>query len=648
MAHLAQLARDANSNQLKNMLLVFFEKENYSDFVLSRQMSQMARQYTHRVAQRAFMTTSTPTVPRSKISMLKDRVIIDFNSRIFKLEAIIQVLVHKTNGGVVDKLEFSEDFPNLSTEFCDELNKEVLKLFESCNCSSGSGCSDLDIDDVANEVSNLRAGSRLDGIRDTYTATGAAKLEGWILNDRQKTPRASYVGYQSCNTEVNEFLLEIAKRRYEAVLKDIIELKKASELILEKDAGWEKGEERMLGFHLLEFTEVLEESRLSVLPHILCEYLYDLAKKFNSYHFSMYEIFTIDKFGLWGSHFSEPDYAHVSLFNEDWPNPIRINDQGLVYTGNPNSGHPVSFSQFIDICLELYIVTDKKNDGYQVGDHKEEIDLSEFWDKKLDGLCSCLSIGGDNRHTCLYYMLLRDAIDTTLEIKFTTKTDGFACEVHGYIVAHYRDVFLYESQSETDTICKDSYMALLFRPEPPYVLTDGIILLIKSVLAVPTKGSLIVKAYMEDAKSDKVIMDGCCKFKPLLEYGCISGTIARRDGCSLDLRDESVAETSTLLLYAATDVVMDKCFDLLGISPGIVLEKLCDRLEITLDKKSDALCGCLSVGGDNGHTRLYYMLLRDVIDTALEIKFTTKMDGFACEVRGYIASHYRDDFLYES
>ena len=29
----------------------------------------------------------------------------------------------------------------------------------------------------------------------------------------------------------------------------------ASELILGKDEGWEKGEERMLGFHLLEFTE---------------------------------------------------------------------------------------------------------------------------------------------------------------------------------------------------------------------------------------------------------------------------------------------------------------------------------------------------------------------------------------------------------
>ncbi|GKD82190.1 hypothetical protein Tco_1349029, partial [Tanacetum coccineum] len=56
------------------------------------------------------MTTSIPTVPRSKISLLKDHVITDLNSRIFKLE----VLVRKTKGVVVDKLEFSEEFPNLS------------------------------------------------------------------------------------------------------------------------------------------------------------------------------------------------------------------------------------------------------------------------------------------------------------------------------------------------------------------------------------------------------------------------------------------------------------------------------------------------------------------------------------------------------
>nr|GEV63844.1 phospholipase-like protein [Tanacetum cinerariifolium] len=71
------------------------------------------------------MTTSIPTVPRSKISMLKENVITDLNSRIFKLEAIIQ--------------------------FCDELNKEFLNFFDSPSISSGTCCSDLDIDEDADE-----------------------------------------------------------------------------------------------------------------------------------------------------------------------------------------------------------------------------------------------------------------------------------------------------------------------------------------------------------------------------------------------------------------------------------------------------------------------------------------------------------------
>nr|GEY02809.1 phospholipase-like protein [Tanacetum cinerariifolium] len=64
---------------------------------------------------------------------------------------LLKVLVHKTNGVVVDKLEFSEDFLNLSIEFCDELNKEFLELFDSHSSSSGTCCSNLDIDEDVDE-----------------------------------------------------------------------------------------------------------------------------------------------------------------------------------------------------------------------------------------------------------------------------------------------------------------------------------------------------------------------------------------------------------------------------------------------------------------------------------------------------------------
>ncbi|KAL7601737.1 arginine--tRNA ligase, cytoplasmic isoform X1 [Lactuca sativa] len=60
--------------------------------------------------------------------------------------------------------------------------------------------------------------------------------------------------------------------------KDIEELKKAGQLILEKD------EERKLGLHLLQFAEVVEEACTNLLPNVLCEYLYDLSEKFTSFY----------------------------------------------------------------------------------------------------------------------------------------------------------------------------------------------------------------------------------------------------------------------------------------------------------------------------------------------------------------------------
>ncbi|PWA42179.1 F-box domain-containing protein [Artemisia annua] len=77
-----------------------------------------------------------PIIDRSEISitkelMLKDHVITQLNARVFKLEAIIQVLGHDKFGGVLEKLEFNDVFRNLSAEFCDELNNDFLELFAS-------------------------------------------------------------------------------------------------------------------------------------------------------------------------------------------------------------------------------------------------------------------------------------------------------------------------------------------------------------------------------------------------------------------------------------------------------------------------------------------------------------------------------------
>ncbi|GJU33211.1 hypothetical protein Tco_1176800, partial [Tanacetum coccineum] len=78
---------------------------------------------------------------------LKDRVITELNSRVFKLESIIKVLGHERNGVFVDKLDSGEYFSNLSSEFWEELNHESIELLESPCCGTRLAMVDGDSDD---------------------------------------------------------------------------------------------------------------------------------------------------------------------------------------------------------------------------------------------------------------------------------------------------------------------------------------------------------------------------------------------------------------------------------------------------------------------------------------------------------------------
>ncbi|XP_026446703.1 arginine--tRNA ligase, cytoplasmic-like isoform X1 [Papaver somniferum] len=60
--------------------------------------------------------------------------------------------------------------------------------------------------------------------------------------------------------------------------KDIEELKNTGTIVLGLP------EERSLGLHLLQFAEVVEEACLSLLPNVLCEYLYNLSEHFTRFY----------------------------------------------------------------------------------------------------------------------------------------------------------------------------------------------------------------------------------------------------------------------------------------------------------------------------------------------------------------------------
>ncbi|PWA39192.1 hypothetical protein CTI12_AA574300 [Artemisia annua] len=79
-----------------------------------------------------------PSVSRSDSSVrepsLKDRVITELNTRVFKLESIIQVLHRERNGGVVAPLAFNDCFSNMTNDFRASLNNlylDLVKLPES-------------------------------------------------------------------------------------------------------------------------------------------------------------------------------------------------------------------------------------------------------------------------------------------------------------------------------------------------------------------------------------------------------------------------------------------------------------------------------------------------------------------------------------
>ncbi|XP_009137585.1 arginine--tRNA ligase, cytoplasmic isoform X1 [Brassica rapa] len=60
--------------------------------------------------------------------------------------------------------------------------------------------------------------------------------------------------------------------------KDIDELKKTGKLVLDHP------EERALGLHLLRFAETVEAACANLLPHVLCEYLYELSERYTSFY----------------------------------------------------------------------------------------------------------------------------------------------------------------------------------------------------------------------------------------------------------------------------------------------------------------------------------------------------------------------------
>ncbi|GJX88599.1 arginine--tRNA ligase, chloroplastic/mitochondrial, partial [Tanacetum coccineum] len=416
----------------------------------------------------------------------------------------------------------------------------------------------------------------------------------------------------------------------------------------------EKG--HALGFLLLRFTEVLKQACLSVLPHILCKFLYELSEKFNNYNSSYtsvrevgsvaktsrlllceatlvvmekcfhllgitsmlpgnikrtklgdeaqsfgyrpylkqllyvnepkdlvitpvsdardaprnsrFELIAVspessnlfekgrmfgylivsDEYGMrpdgWEPIY-KPDCGYVSLFNWDWCDAKDMINHGLVYPRNPSSHHTVPLSPSFSIRTELFVETEEKDSFFQLGYKGSELDFSKFEEKNAaDGACRMLILEGKDLVARLYYILLKDAVDTCLEVTFyrdaAPDAARDALQVYGEINAFYGDNFPYSS----NLIVKGFYKTRLFEPDVDSGLWAGPIRLTKSALAAPRNGSLVIEAKLREVDSGRLIMDGNISFtfedaiKCTMGEGCSGEEVNRimGEGCYFEVK----------------------------------------------------------------------------------------------------------------
>lgn len=102
----------------------------------------------------------------------------------------------------------------------------------------------------------------------------------------------------------------------------------------------------------------------------------------------------------------------------------------------------------------------------------------------------------------IYYMLLKDAVDSKMELSFESSYSK-GLKVCGYISASYGKGVLDELKDAD----KEYHHALIFKADGMLVLPGKKLDLHKSVLAIPANGDLILEAHLKDAKSGETIMD---------------------------------------------------------------------------------------------------------------------------------------------
>ncbi|GJX14023.1 arginine--tRNA ligase, chloroplastic/mitochondrial [Tanacetum coccineum] len=415
-----------------------------------------------------------------------------------------------------------------------------------------------------------------------YTCTAESFFESALRYTYLKTPRRVDVSFSldemldvKGNTLV--YLLNI-----QAFIRSIIETPRRGTFKLTKALV---AKERELGLHIVRFTDVIEEACLRVSAHMVCEYLYDLCKKFMSCYgehcapnraslgvrrplrgleeflsskegklatvncfipwpvskarcenprFEMFSMFVTifsdfqegnlcghirvsDAYGIvpdgWVTLFAD-EIGHVCYYKRCWCDPSRIKNDSFIWFGNPSSRHAVAFSSSIEIHMDLTITTQKEKDCkdacYEIYIESEQ--KLSFWEEQNKTKCDTLSYESNDGILQIHYILLRDAVDTTMEFRFESHVPNLiGFKVHGHVFAYYGDGVL----DEKHRCMQMFYEAVIFQTDGAYVLAGEKLQLQRSVLSVPANGCLMIKAFLKDVKSGEVIVDTTHEYRAI-------------------------------------------------------------------------------------------------------------------------------------
>nr|GEY80802.1 arginine--tRNA ligase, chloroplastic/mitochondrial [Tanacetum cinerariifolium] len=129
--------------------------------------------------------------------------------------------------------------------------------------------------------------------------------------------------------------------------------------------------------------------------------------------------------------------------------------------------------------------------------------VSAFGDHS-ESSCKFLVAGGDDGHIQMHFVLLWDAVDATIKVKFGMVSNRRVC---GEILTYY-GYFDYGD----DNLVKSFYKASLFESCNGSIREGGDVPLMRSLLDVPFNCYLIIEARLTKFKSKKVIFFAVANF----------------------------------------------------------------------------------------------------------------------------------------